>query len=38
MSNIKKALPRYLKILENKEKPKFQLNKNKLDDKIKKSF
>jgi len=36
MNNLKKALPRYLKILEGKEKPKFKLNK--IDEKIKKSF
>lgn len=38
MDNIKKALPRYLRILEGKEKPKFQLNKKLLDEKIKNSF
>lgn len=38
MDNIKKALPRYLKILEGEEKPRFQLNKNKLNKKIKDAF
>ena len=38
MNDIKKVLPRYLKILEGKEKPKFQLNNNKLKSKIKNAF
>jgi putative pyruvate formate lyase activating enzyme len=38
MGNIKKALPRYLGILEGKEKPKFQLNKSKLGRKAEEAF
>ena len=38
MNNLKKALPRYLKILEGKEKPKFKLNSKLLDTKIKNAF
>jgi len=38
MDNIKKALPRYLEVLEGKEKPKFKLNNKLLDKKIKASF
>ena len=38
MEDLSKALPLYLKILEKKRKPKFKLNKNLLNKKIKNSF
>lgn len=38
MSNIKKALPDYLDMLENKKKPRFKVNRNLLDKKIKDAF
>lgn len=38
MTDLRKALPNYLKILDGKRKPKFKIHRRKLDNKIKQAF